>query len=103
MTSWPAACGRRWVKPSKATVSPSRTSPATASRKLTRRAGAVTGTPPLGDGRTRSPGVPDRELRVDVDPDALGLGVLPHGLEAHLSAVPGQARPPNGEPGLTRL
>src|SRR3982750_2488863 len=31
MISWPGANGRRWVKPSSATVSPSRTSPATAS------------------------------------------------------------------------
>src|SRR4051794_38488293 len=31
MISWPAANGMRWVKPSSATVSPSRTSPATAS------------------------------------------------------------------------
>src|SRR5690349_11898954 len=31
MISWPAAKGIRWVKPSSATVSPSRTSPATAS------------------------------------------------------------------------
>src|SRR5919202_5853277 len=35
ISSWPAACGIRWVKPSSATLSPSRTRPPTASRSET--------------------------------------------------------------------
>src|SRR5690242_16007042 len=35
MISWPAACGMRWVKPSRATVSPSETSPAIPSSSVT--------------------------------------------------------------------
>ena len=35
ITSWPAACGIRWVKPSIATVSPSRTVAAIASASVT--------------------------------------------------------------------
>src|SRR5687768_1521671 len=74
MISWPAAKGIRWVKPSRAIVSPSRTSSATAAARVAGRA-------------TSAPRVPRRDGGVDVDPDRLGLGVAPHRIEAHLAAV----------------
>src|SRR5215475_4921559 len=61
--SCPAAYGIRWVNPSSATVSPSRS----------------------------ASGVEGRDVRVDVDPDGLGLRVLVHRLEAHLPPKAGQA------------
>src|SRR3954453_16964077 len=76
-TSWPAANGMRWVNPSIATVSPSRTSEATASRRDVISA--------IGP----SARVVGRDLRVDVHPHRLRLGVFVHRLEPHLAAVAG--------------
>src|SRR5262245_19091076 len=84
MISCPAACGMRWVNPSSATTSPSRTWAATASGRV-----ALVAAP-------SAPPVPGRDLGVDVAPRRLGVGIAPHGLEAHLAPVARLAHPAEG-------
>src|SRR5215475_8297132 len=91
MISWPAACGMRWVNPSRATTSPSWTWAATAS------ASVVTVAKPS------APRVPGRDGGVDVDPHRAGVGVAPHGLESHLAAVARLAHAAEGRGGAHPL
>src|SRR5512146_1238810 len=80
MISWPAADGIRWVNPSIATVSPSRTNSRIAAASSRIGAIAIASTP-----------IVRRKLRVHVDPHRLRTGVFLDRLDAEVAAVAGAA------------
>src|SRR5919197_5061602 len=96
MISWPAAKQIRWVKPSIATVSPSRTSSPTASAIVVCL--LVPAHPVTRD--TRSLGAP-AVLRAAQDAELVALGVEHHGPEA--PALLDVAELPGAEPGHAGL
>src|ERR1700685_3340629 len=89
MISWPAADGIRWVNPSIATVSPSRTNSQIAA--LSSRISAIAGASTL---------VVRRKLRVHVDPYRLRTGVFLDRLDAEVAAITGAAHSAEGRSGI---